>query len=341
MRKSIATLIIFLFILVGFWILIKQDDKVDEAKSKEISFYNYFDTVIKIKVFGDYTNAEIATLKQDVEKELAPYNQVVDRFNKYDNVQNIFLLNEVDKIDYNQDLDYLISSSTKLYNEESKQLNIALGPVIDIWKKYITDCNDNSNCRVPSDEELQSVSTNIDPNDIVITDKSITTSLGMKVDLGAVAKGYGADKIAEILEHNGYGNYLINAGGNVLVSKRGNGVKFKIGIVNPNDVSKTLMTLKIEDKAVVTSGDYERFYEVGDVRYHHLINNETLYPSSNFKSVTVITDSSFKADAYSTMLFGMSLEEGKTLAESKDEMEVIWILGDGTVEKTSGASKYE
>ncbi len=338
MRNRIISSIFVVLILLLFW---TSTNKKAQVNSTEIILHDYFNTSISIKLYGNYTPADIEQIKELIKEELDPFNELVDRFNKYDTYGNLYDLNYNYEIPYNYNLADIIEASKYYYNNVSKQLNIALGPVTDIWKEATLNCNENNVCEVPTFDRLNAAFVNNDPNLIVVTKDKITIEPGMVIDLGAVAKGYGADLIASVLEGKGYNHYLINAGGNILGSMKNDVSSFTIGVTDPNNVSEQFIYLNIKNKAVVTSGDYENYFTVDGERYHHLINVDTLFPSKEFKSVTVITDGSFIADCYSTMLFGMSLEEGMGVVNSTEDLEAIWVLGDGSIEKSNGAAEYE
>ncbi len=341
MLKRVLIAFLIVVVLFGFWFAVKNNEPTESADRHKLTFYDYFNTNITITLYGEYTSDELEDIRLSIDEKLTPFNQLVDRFESYDTGDNLYDLNKNNEIAYDSDLATIIVLSTDYYNNVSNQLNIALGPVTDIWKFATEECNVHGVCKVPSKDTLEAAFVNNDPNLIVVTHDKITTSPGMIVDVGAVAKGYGADLIAETLKSNGIGNFIINAGGNIIGTQKSNGDPLIIGIRDPFNPSMDFTTLTIKDKAIVTSGDYENYFYADGNLYHHLINVDTLYPSTTFKSVTVIADESFIADCYSTMLFGMSLEEGLDVVNSTYGLEAIWVLGDGSVEKSNGASKFE
>ena len=156
-------------------------------------------------------------------------------------------------------------------------------------------------------------------------------SPGMGIDLGAVAKGYIADRIKDFLLENGVRSGIINLGGNVLcIGERPDGKPFKIGIQKPfADRSETLCTVDITDRSVVSSGIYERCFELDGQFYHHLLNPSTGYPYDNgLVSVTVLSDSSADGDGLSTSCFALGLEKGLELINSLEDVEAIFVTED-------------
>jgi thiamine biosynthesis lipoprotein len=190
---------------------------------------------------------------------------------------------------------------------------------------------------VPSDTELAEAMLHTDIAKIEI-DKSTSSvrlcDADMRLDVGAVAKGFTEEKIAEWLKANGKSGYAIDMGGNLrAVGKKPSGEGFSTGIRNPNtELGGFVETLTITDEASATSGGYERFYEIGGVRYHHIIDKDTLRPADRYLSATVITESAALADALSTAVFCMSEDEIEDmLGKSDSKIKVIIVDKSGSI----------
>lgn len=302
------------------------------------TYYDYFDTIVRVTIYGNEIDEEVFS---SIEDRLSDIDRVASKYDYSEDSLNA--LNKNGTLEYNEDLARLLQYGIDAYNDYSIQMNVALGPVIDIWKNYMEVCNESNgvDCSVPTSEELEAAAININPNNILIDDKVISIDENMQVDLGAITKGYTADEISNLLEEHGVENYLIDVGGNIYGSEKPDGSDFSVGIVNPLINSEAFTTLSVSDKSIVTSGDYERFYTVDDVRYSHLINSETLFPSQFFKSVTIISDKSIDGDIWSTMIFNLPYTIGLELVESRDDIECIWFVDEGEIYKSSGVSKYE
>ncbi len=213
------------------------------------------------------------------------------------------------------------------------RLNIALGSVLSLWH----DCREKG--ILPDPDELRSRAGHCDIGKIKLEGGRVRLEdPEMSLDFGAVAKGYSAQKTAELLINSGAESFALNVGGNVITYGEKPSGKWEIGIESPDGGIFT--TVKVAGECVVTSGDYQRWYEVDGVRYHHIIDTETLYPAALWRSVTVITDDSAEADALSTALFCMPYDDGRALAE-KFGAEVLWISPDGEAKRTEGFSDYE
>ena len=146
------------------------------------------------------------------------------------------------------------------------------------------------------------------------------------IDLGAIAKGYIADKLKEYLIQHKVNNALINLGGNILCVGDKMTEGYRIGITNPQKTDESIISTKIEDKSVVTSGIYQRQMKVNHHVYHHILNPHTGYSYDNgLASVTIVSPSSMQGDALSTVCFSLGLEKGKALIESLDDVEACFI----------------
>lgn len=184
----------------------------------------------------------------------------------------------------------------------------------------------------------------VDYNKIKINEENKTVYLekeGMEIDLGAIAKGYAADKIKEYLLNRGYTSSIINIGGNILLVGDLLGRPFNIGIRTPyinwtnlrkdkdgKYINQTFGSLQVSDLSVVTSGTYERYIrDKSGNEYHHILHPATGLPiNNNVVSVTVITDESIMADGYSTTLFALGLEKGMEIVERTEGLETIWVV---------------
>ena len=195
-------------------------------------------------------------------------------------------------------------------------------------------------------EDLQAAAEHCNIDDIVIDEEKSTVFLAdpkMSIDVGAVAKGYAVERIAQELIAKGVNNYTLNIGGNIrTIGAKADGKGWVAGIQNPDIFSedKYLLKVAVADTALVTSGTYQRYYYVGDVKYHHIIDPETLMPKNNFDSVSIITPDSGVADALSTACFNLSLEAGQALIASLENTEAMWVLADGTEVYSEGFLSY-
>jgi thiamine biosynthesis lipoprotein len=226
-----------------------------------------------------------------------------------------------------------------------------VGPLVKLWN-IGTDAE-----RIPTNSEIQEALSLINWHDVEIDESSETVFLKKKfmaLDLGAIAKGYAADEVAKIIIDYGIKSAVIDLGGNIfaLGEKPASSIfskpsAYKIGIQNPVDLRGTYIGyVEVKNKTLVTSGTYERFFEEGGIRYHHILSTQTGYPVWNdLLSVTIIAGNSMDADALSTTAFALGYEKGFELLENISDVEGIFILNDGSdgsdvsIKMTSGAEK--
>lgn len=215
--------------------------------------------------------------------------------------------------------------------------DITIGALSDIW-------NFKENTGVlPDDNSLQTALNTVGYENIVIDGNKVAlTNPDTKIDLGGIAKGYIADKMKEYLVEQGVTSAIINLGGNVLlVGNKTDGSKFKIGVQKPFDETGTaIATVDIDDCSLVSSGVYERYFELDNQIYHHILDTETGYPIENgLYGVTIISESSVDGDALSTTVFALGLEDGMALIESLENTEAIFITDEMEIISSSGIGR--
>lgn len=221
------------------------------------------------------------------------------------------------------------------YSELSKgAFDITIEPITSLWNIGSSDQ------RVPQQEEITAALQHIGYQNLIVNDTSITLlQENMGIDLGAIAKGYIADQIKELLLSRNVHSAIINLGGNVLcVGQKPDGAKFRIGIQKPfKERSETVAVMDLSDVSVVSSGIYERYFEVDGVSYHHILDPATGYPFDNgLISVTIVSSNSADGDALSTSCFGLGLEKGLELIQSLENTYAAFITEDGQLHYSEG-----
>jgi len=295
------------------------------------------DTYINIKIY-DVDEKTKDKAFDNIDKIYKKYHELSDRYQKYDNVKNIYYINNIDintEIEIEKELYDLIDYSVSFCKDSNGLLNIAMGNVIDVWKSY----RDGEKEGIPTVDELKNQNINLD--DLVLSNNKILKKSNISLDLGAFAKGYATEVAGDYLESIDIDKYIINAGGNVKVGKHYDNKKYKIGLQKPTKDSEIYQVVKGNNIAVTTSGSYERFYEYEGISYHHIIDPNTLFPPKYMLSVSVISEYSTYADALDTMLFLMPLEEGLEYVYKLDDIEAIWYTNDGKIIESEGFKKYE
>ncbi|MFV0274858.1 MAG: FAD:protein FMN transferase [Bacilli bacterium] len=330
MKKRYKYLIgILLIISFGLIYFVSQEkETLKNIKTKKIFF---MDALITIKLYNIKNSEEIF---KNIDEIYSTYHNLTDMFKSYEGIVNIYDINnsklhEAIKID--EKLYKIIELGKNYYEKTNGNFNIGIGNLTNLWRGY------KENNFVP-----KNIPNNININleDIVLENGKLTRLSDVKLDLGAIAKGYTTSVVANYLEVNKIHKYLINAGGNIIVGNHYNNKTYNIGIENPNNKSDIYKILNVNNKSVVTSGGYERFFEIDGKKYHHIIDVNTFLPANNYKSVTVISENNNTADILSTTLFLMDLQEGKTFAK-KENVEVIWYLNNDEIITTKGVLDYE
>lgn len=322
--------ITIIVIILGFYFAFTSK-KIEHSKN-----IIKMDTYISVKAYSK--NKNIDKILNDVESIYSKYDILADAYKKYDNVINVYYLNNIlevgKEITIDEQLADLIRYGLEAYDKTDGLVNIALGNVTSIWKQYINEGNS-----VPNYEELKKENINI--NDIVLDGSIFKKKSDVKLDLGTITKGYVTEEVGNYLEKKNITKYIINAGGNVKVGNSYNDSKYVIGIEDPIDTSKLYKKINIENMSVVTSGDYQRYYVVDGIRYNHIINPITRFPSNNYKSLTVICDDSALADMLSTYLFLLPLEDAINYVNKTDNLEAVFYVDKDNIVTTEGFSNYE
>lgn len=304
----------------------------------ESQFLGVFDTMTTIVGYA-HDKDEFTKYSQLIHDKLLEYHKLYDIYNNYEGMNNLKTVNDnagkapvkVDKriID-------LVEFSKDWYRKTDGKVNIAFGAVLSIWHDYREKgIDDPENAKLPPVEKLKEANRHTDINKVIVNEKDSTIYLEdpeMSLDVGAVAKGYSTEMVSRIAEENGFTSGLISVGGNVrALGSKIDGQPWNVGIQNPDLTSeqKEIKIVNARDSSVVTSGIYERYYTVDGKNYHHIIDPNTLFPSTYFKSVTILCKDSGMADALSTAVFNMPFKEGLQFIESLPDTEAMWIMGDG------------
>ena len=291
----------------------------------------YFNTYVSVKLFG-CGSKEIA--KAAI--ELCSYYEKI--FSRTMENSTLFALNEEGALSINKKEDEVLADIVKQSLVFSKKtsggLDITVEPLTSLWNFSGEDK------KVPNAASIDEALKKVDYTKVTVNQNEILLN-EVRLDLGAVAKGYVADRIKEFLLDNGVDSALINLGGNVLcIGDKPDGSDFAIGIKKPfsEDIE---LALNVNGLSVVTSGTYERYFEEDAKLYHHILNPETGMPCDNgLLSVTIISEDSFTGDCLSTGCFVMGLEAGLELVNELDGVYAIYIDEDYQIHYSDGAENF-
>jgi thiamine biosynthesis lipoprotein len=220
------------------------------------------------------------------------------------------------------------------------RFDLSVGVLVKLWNIG------TEHAGIPPQAEIDSRLPLVDYSKIELNEAEKTVFLkekGMLIDLGGIAKGFGADVVSGILYDYGVRSAIVNLGGNVLVmGEKPDGSPWRIGVQNPfSERGEYLGIATITDKTIVTSGIYERYFEKNGKRYHHILDTSNGYPVENgLAGVSIIADISMDADALSTAVFSLGAEKGKALVETIDGIDAIFVMQDYSITMTEGARSF-
>ncbi|MBR1763433.1 MAG: FAD:protein FMN transferase [Eubacterium sp.] len=306
-------------------------------------FTGVFDTVSSITAY-DSSQSEFDKHYKLFYEKLEEYHKLFDIYNEYEGINNLKTLNKKAKnepIKVDEKIIDLLTFGKEVYELSEGKTNICFGSVLSLWHTA------QETKTLPDENKLKEAAKHTDINSLIIDEEKQTVYFKdgqMKLDVGAIAKGYAAEKVCEWAKDNLWQSAMLSLGGNICTFgyKNNDGrTKWNVQIESPKEKDESgVAIVKINDKSVVTSGDYQRYFEKGGKRYCHIINTKTLYPSEYMHSVSVICNNSALADALSTTLFNMSIEEGKALIEKTDGAEAVWVDNEYQTMYSSGFGEY-
>ncbi len=310
------------------------------------AYFAYFDTVSYVYSYAGDPAEQFDERSAGVSRILQEYHQLFDIYHEYSGVNNLCTVNKQaggDPVPVDPKLIEFALYAKELYETTGGEMNIMMGAVLSIWHDYRTEAMDDpSAAKVPPMADLQEAATHTDISLLEIDEINNTlriTDPKASMDVGALGKGYATEKAAQYLEADKASGYVLNIGGNIrIIGTKPDGSGWLTGIRNPFGDGH-LAKLTLADISCVTSGSYERYYTVGNQRYHHIIDGETLMPAAYFPSVSILTKDSGLADALSTALFCMPYEAGLQLVNKLDGVEVLWVFDDGSIHCTDGLKK--
>lgn len=297
----------------------------------------YFDTIVSVEIYGA-SNREADNLLEECMKICDHYEML---WNKNINTSDISKINHSSssKVTVDPDTIELVSRALSYSEQTDGRFDITIAPVSELW-----DFHEGSPV-IPDEQTLKEACSHVDHNCITIDtdDDSITLNdPNSSIDIGSIAKGFVADRIAEYLETESITGAIINMGGDIrLIGSKPDGTLFNIGIQDPFGSGSCTESVYLSDKAVATSGTYERCFWVDGRKYHHILDTATGYPvDTDIESVTVISDNAEDCDCLCTVLLIEGSQKALEIVEQTEDTEAVMILSDKTVLKSSGAGEF-
>ena len=323
MKRFLTLLLCFALVLCGC-----SHQAQPEKKQYTATFLELFDTVTTI-IGRDDTQEEFQRKAQDIRDRLEHYHRLFDIYNDYEGISNIKTINDnagTQPVTVDPAIIQLLLDCRAYYQLTGGKVNVAMGSVLRLWHLARNDAQrDPREARLPDAQALREAAAHTAFDSIVIDEAASTvfiTDRAASLDVGAVAKGWAVQRVAQ----DAPSGMLISVGGNVYATgpKNQDGAPWVIGIQDPENPDKNIHSLYVTEGSVVTSGDYQRYYVVDGQKYHHIIDPDTQMPAAYWQTVSVLCADSGLADALSTSLFLMDLEQGKALAQACNA-EVLWI----------------
>lgn len=308
------------FILI---ILLSGCEKKEEAKTAEIYA---MDTVMQITVYGEE--------KEEAVKEARKLIQKYDALWSNDGTNSdIRKINECagDFVTVAPETYELLRKSIAISEMTEGAFDVSIEPVVSLWGF------DNKDYRIPDVTEREKAVKYVDYSKIIMRDNNqIKIKKGMQIGVGGIAKGYTSNKLMEMFRRMKISAAIVSLGGNVeTFGEKSSGELFRVGITDPLSPDTLLGTIQLTDKAVITSGSYERYFEKDGVRYHHIMDRKTAAPAdSDLASVTIIGEDGTMCDGLSTALFVMGKERAVSFQKEHPEFEVVLVTKNGDVIST-------
>ena len=327
-RRLICLLLLLSLLLTGCG----GNQAPAEKTQYNATFLDLFDTVTTV-VGRAESEAVFRGWAQAVHDQLLYYHQLFDIYNDYEGIHNLKTVNDnagIAPVEVDPEIIALLKDCMVYHAMTGGAVNPAMGSVLGIWHEARNDgIDDPANAYLPEWEDLAAAAEHMNMGSVLIDEAASTvyiTDPQVRLDVGAIAKGWSTQKVAEAVPDC----LLISVGGNVCATgpKDDSGTPWVVGIQDPDGGDQYLHTLTVTKGSVVTSGDYQRAYVVDGELYHHIIDPGTLYPSTLWRSVTILCEDSGLADALSTALFVLPLEAGKQLL-AESGAEAMWLDREG------------
>lgn len=317
-----------------------------------MSFYDTFDTVVTIIGFTR-SQAEFDDATARARDLFRRLHCLYDQYTPYEGVNNVFALNRdaaKAPVPVEPELYDLLAYCKQSQALVHGKVNIAMGAVLSIWHDYREAADlDPASAALPPLERLRAAAEHTDIDDLILDPAAQTVFFAdpaLKLDVGAVAKGYAAGLVGDMLRQSAMPSFILSAGGNIVAGEPPMDGRLRWGVsVQDPDQSiygdgDLMEVLYFANRCAVTSGDYQRFYVVDGVRYHHIISPDTLFPATTMRAVTVVAEDSALSDLLSTALFLMTPDEAIAFAERLEDVDALVVTNERDILMTDGMKNY-
>lgn len=323
MKKRLAGIVIGIAAVVSLGTIIYKQS-VDNQKSETQIFA--MDTFMILDAYGKNGKQAVSLGEKEI-------NRLEQLLSTTQTESDIYKLNSNEENTLNEECIELIKAASEVSERSQGAFDLSIYPIVKEWGFTTGDY------KVPSEDEIGQLLNLVNYKDIALDGNKVSfAKKGMQIDLGGIAKGYASDRVIKLFKDTGVKSGLITLGGNVqALGTRPDGSLWRVGVRSPLDETDYIGVLSVKDKAVITSGGYERYFEENGKKYHHIIDPATGSPSeSGLISVTIISESGTLADALSTTLFVLGEEEAIAYWRQYGGFDAVLITEDKRVIVTEG-----
>ena len=310
-------------------------------KSYTVTWWDVFDTVTVLTGYAD-SEAQWQAQADAVHEDLLRYHRLFDIYEHYDGVTNLADLNELagqGPVAVDAELMALLQFGKQAYEVTGGACNLAAGSVLALWHDA-REAAEAGSPALPDADALALAAEHTAIDDLVLDPAAMTVTFAdpdLRLDAGAIAKGWALEQTARAAEARGLTRALLNAGGSVRASgTTPDGSLWTAGVQDPDGDGMLCAVPLQSGQSLVISGDYQRYFTLDGVRYHHLIDLTTLQPARYCRSAAVLCTDAGLGDALSTGLFCLPADEGTALAAGLENVQAMWVENDGTLLYTDG-----
>ena len=316
-------------LLTALLLTISVSGGAETSKCSEVGFY--LDTVITLTAY-----TEDPQVLKDAMEECGRYERLLSRTAEGSDVWRINHAEGM-SVEVSDDTAAILRCAADISARSGGAFDVTIAPASTLWDFT------SGKAVLPDTEELARAAARVDWRQVALEGNTVTLPAGMSIDLGGIAKGYIADRVRSWLEERGVEHAILSFGGNIVaIGTKPDGADWKVGIQDiDRPTGEYMLVARNRGGSTVTSGTYERGFELDGVRYHHLLSPETGWPVQNeLASVTIFSYSSMEGDALSTAAFVLGPGEGMALIESLPGVEAVMISRNREVICSSGAGEY-
>jgi len=283
-------------------------------------------TIVTITIYDEDTDKA----EQAIDAAFKEIERIENILSSYIDTSEVYELNKNKEIQASNELLYIIGKSLRYGDISKGAFDITVQPILDLYTYSFQELK-----RAPTDEEIKEIKKLIGYEKIFIKNNNIKLEKDMKITLGGIAKGYIIDKAIEKLKKQNIQHALVNAGGDMRAIGNKGKQPWKIALQNPRNKLQRITIIPLNNTAVATSGDYERYYDKNK-KFHHIVDPRTGYSATELISVTIIAETALEADALATSVFVLGKEQGLELVETLENTEALIITKNKEIIKSSG-----